>query len=573
MATTEIAGNRTSEIPVYAGSEIVSFAVSQMPPNTRIYSYVNGINITPFTGPFTTGATIGDPITTDQLGNAGGWLYIPSGEGQYKFLTGEINITFGDSPKGIDQCKYISETILMNHGLNLVDTEQGGTIALRTTEKFRTDVSGSSAEANQTQSRLDPLAQTFVVDETSYPLGLFVTGINLYFYQKDEALPVGLELRPMLNGKPSTTEYLSGSFVLKNPADVSVYDPATSAAPTTSFTFDFPIFLSPGEYAFCVTTKSDKYLLLSAKTGDGKTVKQPFAGSLFKPQNTGDWIADSTEDLTFLIRKARFATGSTTFEIFTEKLSNFEYNKLRLLSTEVNFGSTATVKYKIQTTEAGSGTKSDFEDIVPGNFAKLGSRRVATAEGDIKIQVTMETKSHDVSPILDRQLLKAQIFNSKILPFTQDISDSELRPNHGTARSRYISKVVSLQEGFDSTGMEVRVDVNRKTGTDIEVFARVLSRKDKGFVNGISNRPWVRVPLVTPAAKSFAGLSDNVFTTETYRLLDPDLTYSNTANVASNVSVTGTYEDFAQYQVKIVFYASNPTVLPKIRNLVATSLI
>jgi hypothetical protein len=169
--------------------------------------------------------------------------------------------------------------------------------------------------------------------------------------------------------------------------------------------------------------------------------------------------------------------------------------------------------------------------------------------------------------------LKAQIFNTKVLPFTQDISDSELRPNHGTARSRYISKVVSLQEGFDSTGIEVKVDVNRKTGTDIEVFSRVLSRKDKGFVNGITNRPWVRVPLIIPAAKSFAGLKDNVYTTETYRLLDPDLAYTNSSNVASGVAVTGTYEDFAQYQIKIVFYASNPTILPKIKNLVATSLI
>lgn len=573
MATTELAGNRTSEIPVYAGSEIMSFAVSQMPPNTRIYSYVNGVNITPFTGPATEGATIGDEIVTDQLGNAGGWLFIPSTEGKYKFLTGEITLTFGDSPSGIDQCKYISETILMNHGLNVVDTEQGGTIALRTTEKFRTDVSGSSAEANQTQSRLDPLAQTFVVDATRYPLGLFLTGINLYFYQKDEALPIGVELRPMTNGKPSTTEYLSGSFVLKNPSDVNVYDAATSSSPTTPFLFDHAIFLSPGEYAFCVTTKSDKYLLLSAKAGDGKTVKQPFAGSLFKPQNTGDWVADTTEDLTFVLRKARFATGSTTFEVFTESLKNFEYNKLRLLSSEVSFGSTASVKYKIQTTEAGTGVKSEFEEIAPGNFAKLGSRRVAKDEGDIKIQVTMESKSHDVSPMLDKQLIKAQIFNTKILPYTQDISDSELRPNHGTARSRYISKVVSLQEGFDSTGIEVKVDVNRKTGTDIEVFGRVLSRKDKGFVNGITNRPWVRIPLIIPEAKSFAGLKDNIFTTETYRLLDPDLSYTNTANVTSSVEVIGNYDDFAQYQIKIVFYASNPTILPKIKNLVATSLI
>jgi hypothetical protein len=55
--------------------------------------------------------------------------------------------------------------------------------------------------------------------------------------------------------------------------------------------------------------------------------------------------------------------------------------------------------------------------------------------------------------------------------------------------------------------------------------------------------------------------------------LEPGLVYQNTANVATNASVTGTFKDFSQYQVKIVFYANDPSILPKIKNLVATSLL
>jgi hypothetical protein len=567
-----VAGD-TQQIPIYSSSQLLGFSVSMMPPNTTIYVYCNGVDITKFCAPSTKGALISDPIVTDQLGNAGGYLYIPSMEGKYKFLAGEMMITFGDAPGSIASCKYISESIFMNHGLNQVDTEQGGTISLRTMEKIRTSPSGSSVLPNTTQARLDPLAQTFVVDAAKYPLGIFVTGINLYFYTKDDKLPIGVELRPMVNGKPSTIEYYSGSFVMANPADVNVFDSATGNTPATVFTFLYPIFLRPGEYAFCVTTKSDKYQLFSAKQGDGKTVKQPFAGLLFKPQNTGDWVGDANEDLTFVIRKAKFQTGSTTFKMQTPALTSTEFSRLRLLSTEINFGGTAGIDYKIQTTQAGSGIKSGFNSIAAGSLAKIDGRQVAAAEGDIVLEVTMTTKNEDVSPVLDQQLISVQAFNPLVKPYTAEISDSELAPNDGTARSRYVSKVISLQEGFDSTGLEVKVDVNRKIGTDIEVYGRVLSRNDGSFVSGIKNRPWVRLPLYAPGQKTFVGVSDTKFNQEVYRLLEPSLSYTSAANVAANVSVTASYTDFAQYQIKVVFYSNNPTYLPKIKNLTATSVL
>jgi hypothetical protein len=561
-------------LPVYSSSQILGFNVSLMPPNTKIYVYCNGVDITKFCAPATNSPLLGQSIVTDQLGNASGYLFIPSFEGPYKFLAGEMLITFGDAPNSIADCKYISEAIFMNHGLDLVDTEQGGTLSLRRMEKLRTDVSGSSTQPNTTQARLDPLAQTFVVDGTKYPLGIFVTGINLFFYTKDDTLPIAVELRPMVNGKPSTTEYFSGSFSALNANNVNVYDQATGDIQPTIFSFAHLIYLKPGEYAFCVTTKSTKYQIFSAKQGDGLTVKQPFAGLLFKPQNTGDWVGDNSEDLTFVIRKAKFKTGTSTFKMKNATLDTVnEYSRLRLLSTEINFGSTAMVDYRIQTTQAGSGIKSDFKDIATGGFATLDSRQTVSNDSDTVLEVSMTTKNQDVSPILDRQLMSAQIFNPLIKPYTSEISASELLPNSGTARSRYISKVISLQEGFDSTGLQVKLDVNRKVGTDIEVFGRVLSRTDNAFVSGIKNKPWVKMPLYAPQQKTYAGTSDSKFNQETYQLLEPLLSYTNAANIASNVAITASYTDFAQYQIKVVFYSNDAIYLPKIKNLTATSVI
>ena len=50
---------------VYAGSELLGFGISEMPPNTKIYVYCNGVNITSFCAPNTSGAKIGDTITTN----------------------------------------------------------------------------------------------------------------------------------------------------------------------------------------------------------------------------------------------------------------------------------------------------------------------------------------------------------------------------------------------------------------------------------------------------------------------------------------------------------------------------
>ncbi len=556
---------------VYAGAQLVGFGIAEMPPNTKIYVYCNGVNITSFCAPNTSGSKIGDTITTNSAGTAAGWLYIPSDDGDYKFLIGEILLTFSDSADGVEKSKYISETILYNHGYNLVDTEQGGTISLRQTIKFRTDPVGSSAEANKTLSRLDPLAQTFIVDGVKYPYGIYLTGINLFVYSKDETLPIGVELRPVTAGKPSTTEYLSGSYVLRAPNEVNTYDNVAKNCLPTPFTFNHPIYLRPGEYAFCVLTKSDKYLLLSAKSGDGKIVKQPFAGRLFKAQNTGDWVGDSNEDLAFLLRKAAFTTGTVTIEAKTLPITNgVTYNRLRLLSTAVNFGDVGSATYKASTTLAGSRTKSDFKEITPGVNFDLNGRQILTEEGDLTIQLELTTKSKDISPMLDQQLLAAQVFRTNITEYSEAISVSELKPNHGTATCRYLSKVVELADGFDSTGLEVKVNVNRKTGTDIDVFCRTLSRNDTSVSNGIFDRYWKKMPLVYPVSKTFAGTSDT-FSQETYRILEPNLEY--TANAGPNTNITANFEDFAYYQVKVVMYSSDPINVPRLKSLSATSLI
>lgn len=171
---------------------------------------------------------------------------------------------------------------------------------------------------------LDPLAQTFRV---SAPSGMFVTKIQTYFKAKDATVPVRLELRPVVNGAPSSDDIIPGSVVVLAPSAVQTAVSQTQASalssPTT-FTFDEPIFLEyDEEYAIVLLSDCNSYEAYVGETYEfqlGSTEKridrQPSLGSLFKSQNGTTWTPDQTKDLAFDLFKAQFTTagGTVVFE-------------------------------------------------------------------------------------------------------------------------------------------------------------------------------------------------------------------------------------------------------------------
>lgn len=166
----------------------------------------------------------------------------------------------------------------------------------------------------------NPLAQTFYVDNQ---FGLVVSKINLYFAAKPQNsnLPVAIHLRPVVNGKPSTTAIVPDSYVFLNPGQVTTI-PTNSTlsviqARPTSFEFNEPIYLQPWtSYAIVITSASTEYELFSAKTTErvygstSRTVStQAAPGSLFIPATGLSWIESKDEDLMFRIARAKFSLG------------------------------------------------------------------------------------------------------------------------------------------------------------------------------------------------------------------------------------------------------------------------
>ncbi len=190
-----------------------------------------------------------------------------------------------------------------------------------------------------------PIAQSFFIDE---PKGIFATKVDLYFATRDDPsttqLPVQIQLRPMVNGFPSSSHIIPGSTVVKAASDVVVDTSGPELTPTP-FEFEEPVFLKGFEdYALIVIADSKDYSLYIAEidefafgSTEKRVAKNPTSGSLFYTQNGVTFTPSQNQDLTFRLHRASFKHTSGTVS-----LKNASLPKAHLLDPpfKTNSGST-----------------------------------------------------------------------------------------------------------------------------------------------------------------------------------------------------------------------------------------
>jgi len=171
---------------------------------------------------------------------------------------------------------------------------------------------------------IQPLAQTFQIPMEemksqqgvgNFRGGAFITSVELFFFGKDEELPVFVEIRETLNGYPTPKRLVFARSVL-NPVDISTSE--LGSAPT-KFTFESPVYvLEETDYAIVVGSHSPEYKIFMSRMGEdnllgGKILdKQPMLGTLFKSSNDSAWAISPMEDLKITINAALFEAGRTS---------------------------------------------------------------------------------------------------------------------------------------------------------------------------------------------------------------------------------------------------------------------
>ena len=326
----EVVGDREVSLTAipFMRPRLIFFRAEGLRGNTRYFPFFDGVKVDDYvntSGSFTNvagqtyvgnqyrGTTIhpsgSTTIVTDTNGKVEGSFLLPNND-SLRFRTGDrefklLDISIDDQSSATSR----ASAIFTSRG-----TLETTTVTLRPPEPV------PQVNVNW----LDPLAQTFRV---SAPSGMFVTKIQTYFKSKDATVPVRLELRPVVNGAPSSDDIIPGSVVVLPPSAVQTAVSQTQASalssPTT-FTFDEPIFLEyDEEYAIVLLSDCNSYEAYVGETYAfqlGSTEKridrQPSLGSLFKSQNGTTWTPDQTKDLAFDLFKAQFTTagGTVVFE-------------------------------------------------------------------------------------------------------------------------------------------------------------------------------------------------------------------------------------------------------------------
>jgi len=282
-------------------------------------------------------------LITDSLGNLRGSFNIPNpnvsanprwetGTKTLRLTTSSTNSLVGGTVTGSAESNFYAQGELQTVQENVLSIKvpQIERLTVQDQRIIQNRITAAVGEEEVTATGVqyyDPLAQTFRVDETT---GAFITSVDVYLRDKDEELPLTMQVRTVETGLP-TSKILPFSIVVKEPSEVNVSEDASIP---TRFTFDSPVYLSgEQEYAIVLVTPSENYNAWISRMGeidistanlpDEQQVlisQQPYLGSLFKSQNGTTWDPSQYEDLKFTLYKAQFDTTPGAARFFNPDL-------------------------------------------------------------------------------------------------------------------------------------------------------------------------------------------------------------------------------------------------------------
>jgi len=342
----EVVADRVVDVALlpYIRSRKVFFKGEGLRPNVKIIPYFDGIDVSAWCKEetfknFSTNKTeygntqnslTGHPETASNLfsdaeGRCQGSFFIPN-TSTISFRSGTREFTLLDITS-YDPQNSSTVAVANYDAKGLLETKQR---TVKSTRSIQIITQRENVETNrtitgrQTVRQRDPIAQSFFIENAE---GLFISKVRLFFESKDETLPVQIQVRPMVNGSPSSDVIIPGSIVSKNSTEVNISANATAA---TDFEFDEPLYLdSYSEYCIVVICDTTKYNVWTSYMGDfelGSTarriVTQPTLGSFFKSQNSSTWEPAQLQDLKMELFRCAFSGTTGTAQLYNSNLPN-----------------------------------------------------------------------------------------------------------------------------------------------------------------------------------------------------------------------------------------------------------
>lgn len=582
-----------------------------MKPNTVLHAFFDNTSVNKYCEVNGQPVTPSNPIKTDPAGEVEVVFNLPGGT----FKTGERQFRLTDSAtNNLPQSNTSADASYFAQGM--LQTKENTIVSTRVPIVRRESVTDErvvrdavtrvqNTVSSQTTTRwTDPLAQTFLVDFTKSPKGVWVHSIDLFFKNApsgDSAPPVRVQIRPTVNGYPHSSMILPFAEVFKNANEVNLANgldpsqiPSVNNNKTyTRFKFSTPVYLIPGEYSIVVMSNSAEYECYISEMGEvalgtegTRITQQPYAGVFFKSQNASTWSADQNADLMFAINTCEFNTPDEPVSIdfkpvvgqygFADNNDNFEVDLMKIVCQQLKFDD-STVTAKLVLTDNNSRTE-EFDIPLNENFAPRPVAFELDAQSKLRLQFT--NSDPYISPCIDSERLSVILIDNIVGP-----ADPNNLPLENSARpiydiddplhpvARYISRRVDLNPGLECDDLKVYLTANlpnfsyatsppTEIKTAIEVWAKVQTADSDVPFEDLN---WMRMD-VNPLQATQVATDEGTFAEYSFTI--PEKVYpSSSINTGYSKAEQQFAVPFTRYSIKIMMYSNNGTIVPKVKDL------
>ena len=372
----------STSLAFYTRSLPVKFKVGRMKPNTKIYVFLEGRDISRWVNPDLryTGiagnslSAFNGTITTDEYGNASGLIIVPAGNPptqnatwtgdidtvsydtdaeELNFTTGELTFRFtssatNESKLGVDsytEIKYYATGILPENPSSIVSTKPS---------VFKSNEGVQFIESNTDNPiRPNPLAQTFKIENLDG--GCFVTGVDLYFNKKSTNIPVKTYItnvdaeKPAKNIIPGSEKTLAPNTFLKCFASGNMSVTQGESVTGASSAASGPILkIFDKNNVELVATASGRYSLTNEQVYT--VVLNNHNGKSFRPNEDliipSVTLANATDATDFVLAIAKDSGKLSDIRVTNPGL-NYDSAILTIESPQLPGGSTATARIEV----------------------------------------------------------------------------------------------------------------------------------------------------------------------------------------------------------------------------------
>ena len=295
---------------------------------------------------------------------------------------------------------------------------------------------------------------------------------------------------------------------------------------------------------------------------DRKISEQPYAGVFFKSQNASTWTPEQNQDLTFNINIAQFATGNPANAVFNNNntSSTIKADIIQIVPQEVRINKT-NIAWGVKLRDAGSDTFDiDYNPIIQNtNFLLNDQKHITSTQNrvDFQSRAKLSSSSKFISPIIDTAR-NSVITVENIINNTHD---ADQITSGGDATARYLTRRVTLKDGFDATDLEVFITANRPSNANIFVYYKVLSQFDTALFD---DRPWTLMKEISNVKSVSSSVDEQEYLELEYSPVGMNTNYVDSNNV--------TYDSFKTFAIKIVMISPKTTKVPLIKDLRAIAL-